>query len=75
MLGFVPHHQPTVLCLFLWSVEFDESLLHSYFGRLVVTKEPQHDDHCLFEYLRNISYATLPTYAGGPLFSSSLAFL
>ncbi len=48
--------QPTVLCLFWWWVEFDESLSPTHFRRLVVTKEPQHDDHGLFEYLRNISY-------------------
>ncbi len=53
MLGFLRHHQPTAL--FLWLVEFDRTFLRTHLGRLVVTKEPQHAYHSLFEYLRNIS--------------------
>ncbi len=56
MLGFLRHHQPTVLLFFLWLVEFGAFLLHRNLGRLVVTKEPQHANHCLLEYLHNISY-------------------
>ncbi len=44
MLGFLRHHQPTVL---LWLVEFDKALLCMYFGRLVVRYEPQHARHRL----------------------------
>ncbi len=49
MLGFLRHHQPTVLCLFLWLAEVGESLLHTHVGRLVVRHEPQHDDLRPFE--------------------------